>query len=395
MACPTLPAEIWLAVLEHLLLDELQNLSLTCHVLKDICTHALAHHRAMKQQLRHLVLPTGLDGLILHDLLHDFLCGQLEPSYVERLTCGPTIWTVDRQLDWQDPLGTGRTLEQCIPFQDELDKALFEKVCISTEDMSRRMGDCYGPDIYTDFWQGCEDAVLAILLPLLPNLTRLKLPCDIGNLSNIAPWGCWGEYPEGRAPVMPALRLVEWHVAHERFEVDGPVDECVANFAELPSIERLVVPAAHTWAFADQLWGHADHPRLHAREVFFLGGSVSAELAEDWADQFIGPCVFRQWWNHYSSDDQYFRTPDGQPGDSFEWDHITISGDIDPATGRVKPETRTQVTEKRYTQEQHLLYTWSGDEIVRRDPSADDDDVSSVFSDGMMAMFDGRVYELD
>lgn len=185
-----LPDELLLYLSEHLLYHDLAALSLTSQKLNQIVFGRLQHHRSLKRQYTNLddhSWPYSIHRLGWFDVLARLLRESYPPEYVNsvRITHCPWYWDQLATLANCNP----ESLDVRKPYQEE-DMNVVVRAALSSPWIYRDgSSPCGGrsaalnmSDFVREIKEGDMDNILAILLPLLPNLERIELAPGSGEL---------------------------------------------------------------------------------------------------------------------------------------------------------------------------------------------------------------------
>lgn len=168
-----LPDELLLQVIGRFQLWDLQNLSLTCARLRRVSYDLLEKHKTLKRRYHRLDDPqhTSLGGWL--DLLLKVLKQEIPAEYVEQVDITQAFWY------WHE-LPIYNLRDSSIPCS-EADMTLVVDAIMSSQWI--RKDDACGisaaarnrQEFISEVRQGDQDNLLAVLLPLLPNLKSLAI----------------------------------------------------------------------------------------------------------------------------------------------------------------------------------------------------------------------------
>lgn len=391
-ATQSLPTEIWNEIVGQLYLPELLHLSLSCTRLRAICKQRLEEQAQLFRKYNHFDNGSGpSDRHAFHTLLLLILRKTMPVTYVEDLG-----WHEEIRMQTEDDLYDEHGRSRCdVPTFTNEEEDLFRQAVKSS------------PWIYEHEAERCsrlimignEDALFCVLIPLLTELRSFCMPLGLDLFLRIAgriAKESVEQLDANRSELrdmplqkvsLPLQKLVL--VISLAFNSEGPGISLheLAHIAAIPSVRRICPEAAQSYAEPDFTGWPDELPRSRASEVCFIRSDLSAGAIRRFAQGFEGPCVIRQ---HFRSDWSH---------DPFEWDHYTISGEIDPLTGRIKEGTRQETLEKKYEIDENIYnpfhdeWDWRGDYYWVSVDGEKRFRRWSEASDGINAIMSGEIYD--
>lgn len=190
-------------------------------------------------------------------------------------------------------------------------------------------------------YRGDEDSVLCLLVPLLSNLRCLNIPTIFFTIYDIIERiarAYFTDAAQGRNSTLPLSKLLLVRTYDIESAGNAHLDG-LAYIAALPSVRRIVDFCLHEGDFYGWPEGIL---QSRASEVHFDVSTTDAEAVTNFAKGSALPCVMRQ---------LYYRDPN--LAFDFEWDHYTISGEIDLLTNSIVDGTRREGIETRYSEGDH------------------------------------------
>lgn len=298
-----LPDELILSVLSHFLIDDLQNVSLACRRL-NVVAHSLVQHHVNLKRMYHRIndpfqnSPSGwLQPLV--GLLKD----EFPASYVEQLLIAQCEWYY-ADLPAYDDFERSQLERRPNPFTEDDMKLVAAATAaspwITSHDACGRMANAKTSDEFLkEVREGDQDNILAVLVPLLPNLSRLYLPKEIdsdgipmGSLIGVVGRIACAYAARGSDSVadLPLQHLE--HIECTRVGVYPYVGRDlmqISSFAALPSVKTMKL--GETWQNSFT-WPRA-LPKSRLQYVEFVGGNVELDAIRGFARGIAGPCTFK------------------------------------------------------------------------------------------------------
>ncbi|MCJ1452334.1 hypothetical protein MMC28_002677 [Mycoblastus sanguinarius] len=225
------PNEIVYQILQHVLPEDLENLAQTSRHVRLVSLPLLADHRARVRKYSTLTLNAAYPGPP-ERLLKDMLVNPLNARYITRLKSDS--WRVTEKE-------RGYTVERAT----STDMDLFAATASDSEYLNDPAADSSNPNYWREQTEYFEDTyedssrifnpdlLLAILLPLLPNLAvfDLRWPQDEFDHWLLDMLEC---IPKAKTPALTKLKCV-------RLDSGYSLDY-VKAFSTLPSVEKVTAP---------------------------------------------------------------------------------------------------------------------------------------------------------
>lgn len=272
-----LPIDVLVAISDHLLVPDLGRFASLTQTLAETLSHRVEQETSYYERYSKVVYnydissPEEKRGLfhILLEILRHPKRGQ----YVQRLELD------DVETSW------GRT-PNAIEYEKELVRDALE-----VKNFIERPVD----DVFAEICSGDDDAVLCLLIHLLPNLQWIKLPAY-----------CWGgiDAPKtlkvidriARLPNQPSASLPLSNLKHIHgcvFNGYYGIDlEGLCFFLSLPSVKT--VDAG--WVHEDVFTWPEGLPRSRVERIVMRSSTVTRKAIVGLAEGIIGPCKITQDW---------------------------------------------------------------------------------------------------
>lgn len=292
-----LPDELLLEVQSYFYLEDLERFNLVCRRFAAVSYRRCQQHRALRSKYRRL---TALDepfGWLVHLLA--VLRNYDVQHYIEEIHI-PTC-----EEYWDDIKANSKNL-----LPSDADIRLVKQAARDSPWISKK--DACGPgcaantfeDFLREIDEGDQDNILAILVPLLPNLRKLELPArrhgglPMGSLPGVVKRIAKATHAAEHFPTESGLPLTKLDeivglnirsnpMAQLGFGVDF---EGLAPFLAIPSVRKLWTLETHEPFFH---WPE-DLPKSRVQEVQFYQSSVAEPAARALARGIVGPCTMKQ-----------------------------------------------------------------------------------------------------
>ena len=320
-----LPDELLLQVQSHFFLADLQNFSGVCRRFSSVAYRRCEEHRALSRKYRRLDAceePFGWFSHLVTVLRND----EIAP-YVKELHIPNCEWYWDEL-----PARDGSITPSAEDFE-LVSRAARESQWISEKDACGRRAAATNMDHFLqEIGEGDQDNVLAVLVPLLPNLRKIELPAQrygglkMGSLPGvmgriaIATHAAEQIFSDEELPMRSLEEVVGLN--HKRNPVSrigfGVDFEGLAPFLALPSVRKLWTLETHEPMF---YWPE-ELPKSRVREIEFLESSITEQAARALARGIAGPCVMKQDFVAHT------HTPRFPPRE--EWTNLEIPGENSP-----------------------------------------------------------------
>lgn len=292
-----LPDEILLELTQYLYLPDLEALSGTCKHFHRVFSGSLLDEQAYaRENLRDVTLTS--DNFGFHDLLLGILKREINPNYIKRFDCRETC--ISR--------GSFAYLDE----GDEIEMARYvgwtpEDVSLIRAAILRSpwLENITTPDeLINNMLQRAreisEDAILALLVPLMRNLALFLPPRRALTLRQVFVKIARAQIVAERTNphAWQRLPLRRLHTIYASGSTVGMTLNDTIHYMSLPSIRRIFLdsvlydgPFRLTDAAIRSLTGI---PRSRASAVYIRFGSLSRNPAELFANYLAGPCILRQ-----------------------------------------------------------------------------------------------------
>lgn len=290
-----LPNELSSDVLKYLWLQDLQNISLTCKHLRQVSHQPLTAHIDLKR--RYWRLDDRITGNVARGPcgwltpLVALLKGEIDPSYVEVANIKFASWK------WHELPSVFGGKPTHKPYQDtDMDlviKAAESSPWITDWDACGPRANAKDrPHFIREIYEGDQDNILAILIPLLPNLKRLSLPGGrdsnwlgsvTGVVARIVNAGVLAGGDE--ASGLPLSKLS--YIGSGDTKSQGLDLDEIAPYLALPSVREVSLLGITQFDFE---WS-IELPQSNASEVVFAASAMHAETGLAFAKIFRGPCT--------------------------------------------------------------------------------------------------------
>lgn len=350
------PEEILLHIIQYLYLPGLEALSMVCRRLRAVCSESLQNEQEIaRNTFRDIKLDSSEYGY--HDFLLRILKHEINANYVKRLDCSkackyPPFNAEDEEIDVARYIGW-------TPDDTQLVRTAITR--------SPWMRDIELQDeLIAKMLNGSEDSVMALMIPMLQNLSFFVPPARAPILMQvfvkIARLQIATETDPERRRYLPLRKLHT--IYHTQVFVSAITLAETIHYVALPCVQRVYLHGGttqipvHERAILRTVKGKGI-PRSRASAVFICDGDMLRDVAEMLVDHFEGPCVIRQYMDeHIPSEAEAQESWVGLrlmenniiPKDpmSYYWDHCVVSGEKDPVTKRLREDSRNVLFEIKY-----------------------------------------------
>ncbi|KAI9726490.1 MAG: hypothetical protein M1828_001312 [Chrysothrix sp. TS-e1954] len=292
-----LPDELLLQVQSNFYLADLEQFNLVCRRFAAVSYRRCKQHRALRRKYRRLdVLDEKLGWF---DHLVAVLHNDDVAHYIEELHIPTAEWY------WQELRAFDPSV---LPSEADLNLVLEtarQSKWISEKDACGRRGAARNMrEFLVEIEEGDQDNILAVLVPLLPNLRKIELPAmrfgglKMGSLPGVVERIARAAHTAEQFPLHDDLPLASLReivglnlksnpIARLGFGVDF---RGLAPFLAIPSVRKLWTLETHEPMFHWPL----DLPKSRVEEVHFLESSISEQAARELGRAIEGPCVMKQ-----------------------------------------------------------------------------------------------------
>lgn len=327
----SLPVEIFLDIAQHLCLPDLEALSASCRRLRNVFSQSLYDEQAFaRENLRDLTLTR--DDYGYHDFLLGILKREINPNYVRKFDCrevGIPYFRSHRE-DEEQEIDVARYIGWT-PGDISLVRIAIVR--------STWLKNIMSPDEFIEkMLHGDEEAVLALLVPLMKNLSLFLPPTNSRGLlpqvfvkiaraqivAKIEDPETWLRLPLHR------LHKIVATVFHRGVTLSDTI-----HYMSLPCVQSIFFDSIND-DDPKELRALNGIPRSRASTVYIGSSDLFRNVAEVLADYFVGPCTIRQRIDEIVPDEvvaqeswvfERFTENGVVPKDPmwYYWDHCVIS----------------------------------------------------------------------
>lgn len=286
-----MPDEILLEIVQYLHLPDLESLSVTCRHFHDVFGVSLSDEQTTaRDRLRDLAPRSDEYGY--HDLLIGILRHEINPNYIKRLDCRKSYGSLASREE-----GTNIELARYIGWTSDDLNLVRANILRATW-----LKNITTPDeLIEKILRRDEDAVLALVVPLLRNLSLFLPPIRVPLLRQVFVKIARAQIEaEVTSPdIWQRLPLRRLHTIYMSVNMLGTPFADTFYFMSLPSVRRVFLDSLLLEDIESMrrtnVRSSNEIPRSRAAVVYIRSGEIQRNAAEIFADCFIGPCVMRQY----------------------------------------------------------------------------------------------------